>query len=429
MTDDPDREARLKDRLATLAETGGPRRKGPNVWAVAGVALCSGAAIGAWLVTAEPAADRPAPIPTSTVEDFQDAGGLEGWRIASSDAPQVTPKPSEDAEALRVQLAELQAQIKTLKANPKTVTVEDEAAVKALEARIAEMEKSARERENAMARLERDKARLQAQVETAALLGQTTDREAEREARLAAARAEHERVLQAQIQSDMVALRVGGGGAEDSAAAAADRYTGDESFVRAGAEAVEMRQAQRIANPGHTLMQGTLIEAALETAIETALEGNVVAIVSHDVWSFDMTRVLIPRGSKLFGRYSSDIEIGQARILVAWDRIVTTDGQSVRLAAYGTDRVGRSGLPGRVRTKFLQRFGSAALISVIGAIPALLADDINDETAADTAENVGNDFGDAVGQVMAGYLSMPPTISVDQGAVVMIRVDTDLEIY
>lgn len=184
-----------------------------------------------------------------------------------------------------------------------------------------------------------------------------------------------------------------------------------------------------IANPGHTIMQGTLIEAALETALSSDLQGNVVAQVSHDVWSFDMSRVLIPRGSKLFGRYDSDVDLGQRRVLIAWDRLVTSDGQSVELAAYGTDRVGRSGLPAKVRSHFLQRFGSAALISIIGAAPAVAAANIKDEAVSDAAQNVGDGFTDAVGTVVGDYLTIAPTLSVDQGAIVMIRVDADLELF
>ena len=147
-------------------------------------------------------------------------------------------------------------------------------------------------------------------------------------------------------------------------------------------------------------------------------------------WSFDMSRVVVPRGSRLFGRYDSDVDAGQRRVLIAWDRLVTTDGQSVELAAYGTDRVGRSGLPGTVRNHFLQRFGTAALISLIGAVPTVAAAKYDsNQVASDAAEDVGNDLGDAVNEVMADYLSIPPTISVNQGAVVMIRVDADIEFY
>jgi type IV secretion system protein VirB10 len=203
---------------------------------------------------------------------------------------------------------------------------------------------------------------------------------------------------------------------------------GDEAFRRAGARAADVRQAEVIARPSATVMQGTLIEASLETAISTDLSGNVAAIVSHDVWSFDMSRILIPRGSRLYGRYASEVRIGQRRVLIAWDRLVTTDGLSARFAAFGTDRIGRSGLPGTIRRHFLQRFGSAALISVIGAIPAIAASRYQgDEIVSETVENVGEDFGGAVDDVMAEYLGIPPTISVNQGAVVMVRVDTDLE--
>ena len=234
-----------------------------------------------------------------------------------------------------------------------------------------------------------------------------------------------------QIHSDMVALRSSTdmGGAAGAAAPGA-AAPGDEAFRRAGAKAAEVRQAEVITNPANTVMQGTLIEAALETAVSTDLAGNVAAIVSHDVWSFDMSRVLIPRGSRLFGRYESDVSPGQRRVLIAWDRLVTTDGQSVTLAAYGTDRIGRSGLPGTVRNHFLQRFGTAALISVIGAVPNIAAAKYADnEVASDTAENVGTDLGKAVNTVMADYLRIPPTISVTQGAIVMVRVDADIEFY
>jgi type IV secretion system protein VirB10 len=176
-------------------------------------------------------------------------------------------------------------------------------------------------------------------------------------------------------------------------------------------------------------VQGTLIEAALETAISTDLAGNVVAQVSHDVWSFDMSRVLVPRGSKLYGRYDSDVGLGQRRVLIAWDRLVTTDGQSVELAAYGTDRVGRSGLQGKVRTHFLKRFGSAALISIIGAAPAVAAANVDDDATADVVKDVGDGLTESLGTVLGEYLTIAPTITVNQGTVVLIRVDADIELY
>nr|WP_257154311.1 TrbI/VirB10 family protein [Paracoccus pantotrophus] len=172
--------------------------------------------------------------------------------------------------------------------------------------------------------------------------------------------------------------------------------------------------------------------------MSSALSGNVAANVSYDVWSMDMSQVLIPRGSKLYGRYSSDVDRGQRRVLIAWDRLVTSDGQSVQLEGYGTDRIGRSGMPGHVNNHTLARFGAAAAVSVIGALPAIITaalddDDengnSNNDVASTTAANVGQGASTALGNVMQGYLDVPPTISVDQGAVVQVRVNNDLELF
>lgn len=108
---------------------------------------------------------------------------------------------------------------------------------------------------------------------------------------------------------------------------------------------------------------------------------------------------------------------------------MTTDGQSLELACFGTDRVGRSGLPAKVCSHFLQRFGSAALISNISAGPAVDAAKIKDQAVADAAQNVGEGYTEAISTVVGDYLTIPPTLSVNQGVIVMIRIDTDFQLF
>lgn len=439
MSDDTQAE-KLTARMERMKPSEAPkRRRGINPYALSAVTAVAGVGVGAWLVLAAPDAPAPAPaIETASVSDFQgDGTGTDGFSV-SRPKPQIVPAAPDTSEAERLQaeIEALNAQIADLKANPVTVT--DEAALADLKAQVAALDADAKARAAALSDLERENIRLQTELETKALIDGDSEAEAARarEEELARRRQEAEMLNEAQIHSDMVALRSSmdmgfePGAAAPAPGAPGQAATGDDAFRRAGAKAAEVRQAEVIADPAHTVMQGTLIEAALETAISTDLAGNVSAIVSHDVWSFDMSQVLIPRGSRLFGRYDSEVDAGQRRVLIAWDRLVTTDGQSVTLAAYGTDRIGRSGLPGTVRNHFLQRFGTAALISLIGAVPTLAADKYAaDEVASDTAENVGTDLGEAVNTVMADYLSIPPTISVNQGAVVMIRVDANLAFY
>lgn len=424
---------KLAERMARIRPEPQPkRRKGINPYALSALTAVAGVGIGAWLVLAAPeAAPRDPEIRTASVTGFQDNGtGTEGFRISHA-MPRTAPALPDTGESdrLRDEIETLKGEIADLKANPLTVT--DETALNGLKTRIGELESEARLQTAALSDLERENIRLQTALDTKSLIAGDSESDAARRRAedLARQRQEAQALRQAQIHSDMVALRSRAGTSEETVPAAGAAASGDEAFRRAGAARAEVRPAQLIANPSFTVVQGSLIEAALETAISTDLAGHVTALVSHDVWSFDISRVLIPRGSRLFGRYASDVAPGQRRVLIAWDRLVTTDGQSVELAAYGTDRIGRSGLPGRVRNHFLQRFGTAALISVIGAIPTLAAAQYDDETASDTAENVGNDLGEAVSEVMADFLRIPSTISVDQGAVVMVRVDADLEFY
>lgn len=448
----------LQERLRRMQ----PQAARPPLWrrlALPAGMLAAGLAGGAYVATVIPSGDpAPSPLPTSEVREFQDDTGLDGFTLTESEpnpAPALPdtrtavrtvadPQAQADAAAARAALerarAELEAvraELAAARANPRTSSD----ALDALRAELDQIKGDMAGKDQALDELTRENLRLQSDLDLAAELASQTQGQADleaqrlaelerRRAELEARRAEEEALLRARTQSAMVAYRAGGGTGEDDEAGGIDeRSDAAERFRQAGrSEAV---QAELIPEPSRTVVQGTLIEATLANAISSQLEGNVAATVSYDVWSMDMATVLIPRGSRLFGRYSSSIEKGQRRIMVAWDRVVTPDGQSVDLAAYGTDRVGRAGVTGRVNTRTLARFSAAAAVSIIGAAPAVLTaaveEDSDDGIARDTAEAIGSNASDAIGGVIKDYIDIPATISVDQGAVVMVMVNADLE--
>jgi type IV secretion system protein VirB10 len=127
-------------------------------------------------------------------------------------------------------------------------------------------------------------------------------------------------------------------------------------------------QAKAMVNPQTTVTQGTLIPAVLETAINTDVPGFVRAVVSQDVRSFDGSRVLVPRSSRLIGQYQSGLQGGQRRAYVIWTRLIRPDGASVNLASPAVGFDGTTGLTGQVNSHFFKRFGSAMLLSVIGGL-------------------------------------------------------------
>ncbi|HTN14601.1 MAG TPA: TrbI/VirB10 family protein [Sphingomonadaceae bacterium] len=177
-------------------------------------------------------------------------------------------------------------------------------------------------------------------------------------------------------------------------------------------------KAARQFDPQTTVTQGTLIPAVLETAINTDVPGYVRAVVSQDVRSYDGTRVLLPRSSRLIGQYQSGLQAGQKRAYVIWTRAIRPDGITVDLASPATDFSGMTGLPGDVNTHFFKRFGSAMLLSVIGGLSAFAGGGTavvlgGGQTAASTALQQDGQIG--------------PTVRVRQGEPIRVFTARDLD--
>lgn len=170
-----------------------------------------------------------------------------------------------------------------------------------------------------------------------------------------------------------------------------------------------------------TVPQGSLIPAVLETAFNSTGSGFARALVQRDVYGFDGTRVLIPRGSRLIGEYRSDTAPGQKRAFVTWTRLIRPDGVTIALASPTTDPVGVGGVRAKVDSHFFERFAGAILQS------ALM---IGGNLAARSA-------GDSVVVALPGSFpgttttmpatQIPPTLSVRQGTSISVFVARDLD--
>ena len=124
--------------------------------------------------------------------------------------------------------------------------------------------------------------------------------------------------------------------------------------------------ATRLANPSYTVPQGTIIPAVLETAFDSTRPGRVRALVQRDVHSFDGRRVLVPRGSRLFGEYEAGIAPGESRAMIQWTRLMRPDGVSISLDSPASDPLGRGGVEGDVDSHFWERLGGGLLNTVLG---------------------------------------------------------------
>jgi type IV secretion system protein VirB10 len=204
-------------------------------------------------------------------------------------------------------------------------------------------------------------------------------------------------------------------GSSSAGAPAVAAPLGDEAFGSAGGE---VAKATRMKNPGQTVSQGTLIPAVLETAINSDLPGYVRAVVSSDIRSFDGSRILVPRSSRLIGQYKSGVANGQTRAYVMWTRLIRPDGVSVALASPAVDATGQTGLTGTVDSHFMKRFGSSLLLSIVGT--------------ASTLGSGGSALILSGGQSAASVAAqqngaIPPTIKVRQGQPIRVFTAKDLD--
>jgi type IV secretion system protein VirB10 len=177
--------------------------------------------------------------------------------------------------------------------------------------------------------------------------------------------------------------------------------------------------ATRLAEPANTVAQGTLIPAVLETAIDSDVPGYVRAVVSQDVRSFDGSRVLIPRSSRLIGEYKASSQAGQRRAYLMWTRLIRPDGVSVALASPAVDFSGQAGIGGQVNSHFFSRFGSAILLSILGGAGTLA-------TGGASTVIVGG-AGQSAASVAAQHDgNRAPTIRVRQGEPIKVFTARDL---
>lgn len=210
-----------------------------------------------------------------------------------------------------------------------------------------------------------------------------------------------------------------------AAAGAATGTTASEQFAARARLAEEPpATATEVEDVSSVVLEGTILSGVLETAINSDLPGYVRAIVSDNVRSFDGARVLVPRGSRLIGQYRSGLAIGESRAFVVWTRLVLPDGASIRIASPATDTLGRAGLTGSVDRHFLQRFGSAILLSVVGAgldYAAMSAGGDNQVVVGTTSDAY------AIAQAaLQSNMNIPPTVKVPQGSPIRIFVARDL---
>ncbi len=205
-------------------------------------------------------------------------------------------------------------------------------------------------------------------------------------------------------------------------------------------------EANLIPDMIHTIAQGKMLNAILETAINTEIPGSVRAIVSRDVYGELGNEILIPKGSRLYGSYSSEIKRGQGRVQINWSRLIRPDGVSLNISFAASDQFGRAGISGDVDNRYSSIVVNSVLTSVlaIGGVSAAQKL-LNNNTATTVVNNpvqgttttTGNASNqvlydmtksilDIIGQIITNAIDMNAVIRVPQGTRITVIVNSDM---
>jgi|APEBP8051073302_1049394.scaffolds.fasta_scaffold00189_5 type IV secretory pathway VirB10-like protein len=172
------------------------------------------------------------------------------------------------------------------------------------------------------------------------------------------------------------------------------------------------------------LRAGFVIPGTLISGINSELPGQLMAQVAQNVYDTPTGKhLLIPQGSRLVGRYSSDVAYGQARVLVAWQRIVFPDGKAIDIGAMpGADGAGYAGFNDQVNNHYLRLFGSAILMSAVtaGITYSQRQNQGNSAYGAPSAssalsEALGQQLGQVTAQLIAKNMNIAPTLEIRPG--------------
>ena len=185
----------------------------------------------------------------------------------------------------------------------------------------------------------------------------------------------------------------------------------------------------RVAAPAspYVLQAGAVISAALITGIRSDLPGQITAQVTENIYDSPTGRILlVPQGTRVIGQYDSNVQFGQSRILLVWNRLIFPNGRSIMLERQpGADAEGYAGLQDGVDYHWWGLAKAAGLSTLLSIGSELAIDD--DDGLLRAIRNGGQDtFNQAGQQIVRRQLNVAPTLTIRPGFPVRVIVTRDL---
>ena len=175
------------------------------------------------------------------------------------------------------------------------------------------------------------------------------------------------------------------------------------------------------------LQAGAVIPAALITGIRSDLPGQITAQVTENIYDSPTGRsLLVPQGTRIIGQYDNNVQFGQRRVLLVWNRLIFPNGRSMVLERQpGADTQGYAGLEDGVDYHWWDLMKAAGLSTLLG-IGTELATDDEDRLIRAIRDGAQDTINQAGQQIVQRQLQVAPTLTIRPGFPVRVIVTRDL---
>lgn len=206
---------------------------------------------------------------------------------------------------------------------------------------------------------------------------------------------------------------------------AQDRQT---AFLNAAPDRRTVAADRVVAPPSPNILQaGAVISAALITGIRSDLPGQITAQVTENIYDSPTGRILlVPQGTRVVGQYDNNVQFGQSRVLLVWNRLIFPNGRSIVLERQpGADAEGFAGLQDGVDYHWWD-LAKAAGLSTLLSVGAELATNDDDRLISAIRSGGQDTINDAGQQIVRRQLNIAPTLTIRPGFPVRVIVTRDL---
>lgn len=190
---------------------------------------------------------------------------------------------------------------------------------------------------------------------------------------------------------------------------------------------LKVNKVKLMTNIDYVLVKGMKIPCTIENNIVSEQTGYTSCIINEDVYSSNARVLLIEKGSKITGEYSSKrVKNGDSRLAIIWDRIITPYDVVIKLDSPSVDRLGATGITGYVDNRWGKRIGSALLVSLMSDALKITAN--NSKDAEVIIESETSETSQKLAEkILDNNIKLKPIIYITEGEMINIYVAKDID--